>query len=62
VINPSFSVKNQPIIRDPATAVRSFAGMASDRLYIEGFRIQPPTAHAVAGPLTGRATATPDAA
>jgi carbamoyltransferase len=40
VINTSFNVKNQPIIRDPATAVRSFAAMALDRLYIEGYRIQ----------------------
>jgi carbamoyltransferase len=41
VINTSFNVKNQPIIRDPATAVYSFASMALDRLYIEGYRVGP---------------------
>lgn len=41
VINTSFNVKNQPIIRDPQTAVRSFSAMALDRLYIEGYRVEP---------------------
>jgi carbamoyltransferase len=44
VINTSFNVKNQPIIRDPVTAVRSFATMALDRLYIEGYRVWPAAA------------------
>lgn len=41
VINTSFNVKNQPVIMDPATALHSFASMALDRLYIEGYRIEP---------------------
>lgn len=44
VINTSFNVKNQPIIRDPASAIRSFATMALDRLYLEGYRIEPAAA------------------
>jgi carbamoyltransferase len=46
VINTSFNVKNQPIIRDPETAVRSFGTMALDRLYIEGYRVSPTAARA----------------
>lgn len=36
-VNTSFNVKGQPLIMDPATAVDTFAGIALDRLYIEGF-------------------------
>ena len=40
VVNTSFNVKGQPLIMDPATAVDTFARIALDRLYIEGFIIE----------------------
>jgi carbamoyltransferase len=40
VVNTSFNVKGQPLIMDPATAVDTFAGIALDRLYIEGFVVE----------------------
>jgi carbamoyltransferase len=53
VINTSFNVKNQPIVCEPATAVRSFATMALDRLYIEGYRVEPTAAHHGRSALSG---------
>ncbi len=41
VVNTSFNVKGQPLIMDPATAVDTFAQIALDRLYIEGFVVEP---------------------
>ncbi len=41
VVNTSFNVKGQPLIMDPATAVDTFARIALDRLYIEGFVVEP---------------------
>jgi carbamoyltransferase len=40
VVNTSFNVKGQPLIMDPATALDTFAGIALDRLYIEGFVVE----------------------
>jgi carbamoyltransferase len=40
VVNTSFNVKGQPLIMDPATAVDTFARIALDRLYIEGFVVE----------------------
>lgn len=42
VVNTSFNVKGQPLIMDPETAVDTFAGIAIDRLYIEGFVVENP--------------------
>jgi carbamoyltransferase len=39
-VNTSFNVKGQPLIMDPATAIDTFAGIALDRLYIEGFVVE----------------------
>ncbi len=40
VVNTSFNVKGQPLIMDPGTAIDTFAGIALDRLYIEGFVVE----------------------
>ncbi|MDD7940098.1 carbamoyltransferase C-terminal domain-containing protein [Actinomycetospora lutea] len=39
-VNTSFNVKGQPLIMDPVTAIDTFAGIALDRLYIEGFVVE----------------------
>lgn len=41
VVNTSFNVKGQPLIMAPGTALDTFAGIALDRLYIEGFVVEP---------------------
>ena len=40
VVNTSFNVKGQPLIMDPGTALDTFAGIALDRLYIEGYVVE----------------------
>ncbi len=40
VVNTSFNVKGQPLIMDPATALDTFAGIALDRLYLEGYVVE----------------------
>ncbi|GAA4929966.1 carbamoyltransferase C-terminal domain-containing protein [Actinomycetospora succinea] len=41
VVNTSFNVKGQPLIMAPGTALDTFAGIALDRLYIEGYVVEP---------------------
>ena len=54
VVNTSFNVKGQPLIMDPGTALDTFAGIALDRLYIEGYVVEgtPPHRMSAIRPLT----------
>ena len=55
VVNTSFNVKGQPLIMDPETAVDTFARIALDRLYIEGFVVEPTTMIDPPAPVPGSA-------
>ncbi|MBO0878686.1 MAG: hypothetical protein J2P19_35450, partial [Pseudonocardia sp.] len=55
VVNTSLNVKGQPLIMDPATAVDTFSRIALDRLYIEGFVVEPTTRIDPPAPVPGSA-------
>jgi carbamoyltransferase len=55
VVNTSFNVKGQPLIMDPATAIDTFSRIALDRLYIEGFVVEPTTMIDPPAPVPGSA-------
>jgi carbamoyltransferase len=55
VVNTSFNVKGQPLIMDPATAIDTFSRIALDRLYIEGFVVEPTTTIDPPAPVPGSA-------
>jgi carbamoyltransferase len=55
VVNTSLNVKGQPLIRDPATAIDTFSRIALDRLYIEGFVVEPTTTIDPPAPVPGSA-------
>jgi len=55
VVNTSFNVKGQPLIMDPETAIDTFSRIALDRLYIEGFVVEPTTIIDPPAPVPGSA-------
>jgi carbamoyltransferase len=55
VVNTSFNVKGQPLIMDPVTAIDTFSRIALDRLYIEGFVVEPTTVIDPPAPVPGSA-------
>jgi carbamoyltransferase len=55
VVNTSLNVKGQPLIMDPATAIDTFSRIALDRLYIEGFVVEPTTRIDPPAPVPGSA-------